>query len=166
VKAWDFEARRTLRLAMKRAKRAAEMLEEQERQKQQAHLQRQQQREAAADRTVRDSLRDDNPNSISRKLRDCFDHVSADASLSIGCGEFAQAAALMGREFASDAELQDVMQELDSSGDGSISFSEFRDWWISGSISILLAQDDSNGEGTTPTESFFFAFDPLAGVQV
>jgi DNA gyrase/topoisomerase IV subunit B len=86
---------------MKRAKRAAEMLEEQERQKQQAHLQRQQQREAAADRTVRDSLRDDNPNSISRKLRDCFDHVSADASLSIGCGEFAQAAALMGREFAS-----------------------------------------------------------------
>eukprot|EP01043_Picozoa_sp_COSAG02_P100254 COSAG02_NODE_36340_length_456_cov_0.568627_1_plen_29_part_10 len=29
---------------MKRAKRAAEMLEEQERQKQQAHLQRQQQR--------------------------------------------------------------------------------------------------------------------------
>lgn len=63
-------------------------------------------------------------------VKTAFDHFDADASGFIDKAEFAALSADLG-ELLDDDELSAAVKEIDSSGDGKISFNEFIRWWSS-----------------------------------
>ncbi len=61
-------------------------------------------------------------------MKAAFDHFDADGSGFIDKAEFAALSSDLG-ELLDDEELTAAVKEIDSSGDGKISFNEFIRWW-------------------------------------
>lgn len=120
--AWDFEARRALRLAMKRAKLAAIEAEEAEKRAQLQAMAHEEALREESDRMVRESLRDEGPGTLHEKLRKSFENYDKDNSGSIDASEFSLAASELGVSFLSEEDLTDTLSAFDQSGDGDISF--------------------------------------------
>ena len=94
-----------------------------------------------------------------KKIQDAFDRIDVDKSGTIEAPELKLMMMEMGKQHE-DSDIEKMMLELDSDGDGKVTIEEFRDWWISteGTLSVIPV-DAVKELAFSPCLIFFHLFD-------